>query len=158
MQDFNFDDLAPKEIRLSIGGKKHLLREASGDAACKYRNAIIGSTRLGPDGKPTSIHGLADAEPMLVSLCLFELYEHQGQEKERPVLLSTIRGWPARVLKPLVEKVKEISPGLEDRPDESEDALQKRLEETQQKLADLQKNGGGDPSKNSLSATTVGSV
>lgn len=152
-----FDDITSVEVPVSIGGKKYVLREADGDAACKYRNALLRSTKLGPDGRPSSIDGMADAEPLLVSLCLFEVYDDKGQEKRRLVLPSTIRSWPARVLKALFKKVRDIS-DLEER--ETMEDLEKRIAEDNRKLALL--NGSKVESvvevaaKNAHSCTVVG--
>jgi hypothetical protein len=55
--------------------------------------------------------GLANVEPLLVSLCLF-------RENGAPVLLATVRSWPARVVKSLFEKAKEISDLGEERKEE----------------------------------------
>ena len=107
----SFDDLTPIEIPVSIGGKKFLLREATEDAAVKYRNKLAAAGRM-VDGKVVGIGDIADAEPLLVSLCLLELYEVNGpdglpQQRERPVLLSTVRGWPAKVVKAIFDKCME---------------------------------------------------
>ena len=174
MSALDFDDLAPIEERVSIGGKKYILREATGDAGCKYRNSLLKATKLGPDGKPVSIEGMADSEPLLVSLCLFELYEQKGsngvsETKERPTPLIVVRSWPARVQKALFERAKEIS-DLDEK--ETLPVLQKRLADTQKKIMDISTaasaesargNGDGegedyDPTKNSPGAMTAGSV
>jgi hypothetical protein len=98
----NFDDLTPVEIPVTISGKSYFLLEATGDASCKYRNAQLAATQLGPDGKPIGIRGMADVDPLLVSLCLVD-------ENRKPVSVATIRAWPARVLEALAKKVKSIS-------------------------------------------------
>lgn len=109
-------DLTPIEVPVLLGGKRFVLREASGEAGCKYRNAMLNCTQLGPDGRPASIRGLADVEPLLVSLCLFD-------EQGKAVLLGTIRGWPARIQKALFEQAKFIS-GLQE-GDVTEDQAKK---------------------------------
>lgn len=132
----DFDDFTLQEEPVKLFGKNYVLREATGAAACKWRNDIFKSTKLGPDGKPVSVDGLADSEPNLVSLCLFERYDDgRGQTRERNVPLATIRGWPQRVVKRLFERAKDMSElGMED-----------------------QERGGGGPAKNGRSATTDGS-
>jgi len=100
--ELNFDDLTPIEIPVRIQGKNYVLREASGDAACRYRNAVLACAQLTPEGKAVSVRNLADVEPLLVSLCLFD-------EKGNPVSVNQVRKWPARVVKALYEKAKEIS-------------------------------------------------
>lgn len=96
-------DLTPTVIPVTLGGEKYELREASGAASVKYKNAVMSGMVLGPDGKPTSAKNLADTEPFLVSLCLFKI----GSEK--PVELATVLSWPSRVQKRLYKLVKEIS-------------------------------------------------
>lgn len=94
--------LDPIEIEVKIDGEIYKIKEASGDAACKYRNAMLACTTLGPDGKPTNIEGMADVEPLLVSLCL---YNSAGKR----VNVHQIRGWPSRIQKALFEQAKNVS-------------------------------------------------
>lgn len=103
-----FDLSAPIVIPVKLKDKDgelkdYELREANGDVACRWRNAILQRTTLGPDGKPSSLGAIADTEPILVSLCLFEA----GTNRNVPV--GTIRQWPSKVQKALFEKAKEIS-------------------------------------------------
>ncbi len=100
--ELNFD-LEFVVIPVTIGGVKYELREANGDATCRWRNSILNKTKLNDAGKAESIHNIADTEPILVSLCLFPL----GKKKNVPV--ETVRSWPNRVQKKLFEKIKEIS-------------------------------------------------
>ena len=111
-----FNDLTPIEIPVSIEGVEYTLREASGDAACKYRNAMMACMQLA-DGKPVSLRGLADVEPLLVSLCLFVT------ETNKLVPLHVIKTWPSRVITPLFEKAKEISELGEGANEPSEEAV-----------------------------------
>lgn len=106
--ELNFDLLTQK-IPVTIDGVKYELREATGGAACRYRNACVACTSFGPDGKPNGVHDIADVEPLLVSLCL---YTEQGQ----PVPLKTVLGWPARVVSALYREAKAIS-DLDDKPE-----------------------------------------
>ena len=130
---FYFNDLTPIEVQVRYQNKSYVLREASEGAAVRYQNAIFRSTKMGKDGQPASIEGLADADPLLLSLCLFECYEHQGKTLERPVDEKTIRTWPSRVIKPLIERLKKISK-LDDEPQK---VLEKRFEETAESLVKL---------------------
>lgn len=106
-------DLTPICIAVTVGNKKYALKEASGDAAVRYRNAQLGCTELGPDGKPKKIVGIGDTEPLLVSLCLFEVTEVDAEgnivKTGANVPVNTIRSWPARIQKALFEKIKEVS-------------------------------------------------
>ena len=107
-------DLSPREITFSMGDKDYILREASGDAAIAYQNALIKAVRPGPDSKATQINtGLSAIEPMLVSKCLFD-------SEGKPVKQETIRSWPSRIQKELYKKVKEISE-LDEKPEEDDD-------------------------------------
>lgn len=104
-QEMVFDSLVPREVPVTIGPKKYVLREATGDVVCRYRNSIMAATRLGPEGRPQQLTGLADTEPYLISMCLFEVTD--GGEK--PVTGSLIRSWPSRVQRALFKRVREIS-------------------------------------------------
>ncbi len=119
-ETMDFTDITLKEIPVQVGDKKYTLREATGDAACLYRNAMLRCTKLGPEGKPETITGIADAEPYLVSLCLFN-------EGNKPVPVATIRKWPARVQTALFDKAKEISELGED---EDEDTAKNEQSDT----------------------------
>lgn len=102
--DIGKQTVIPINIKNEEGGiEEYELREASGDDACRWKNAIIERTMLGPDGKPTGMKNIADTEPILVSLCLYDV----SLKKKVPV--SKVRSWPARVQKALFEKAKEIS-------------------------------------------------
>lgn len=104
VNEFDFSDLALREVKdIKIGNKSFTLREASEDAAVHYRNEIFRSTKLGESGKPVSMDGIANAEPLLLSYCLIE--DGSGL----PVALRTILAMPARIVEPLVKKLKEIS-------------------------------------------------
>ena len=102
--EMTFDEIELISIPVRIGGEDFVLREATAEAAGKYHDAIIKSTRMS-DGKITGSDGLGGVEPLLVSLCLFR---KKGKEEEA-VSLIEVRRWPTRVVKPLFERVKEIS-------------------------------------------------
>lgn len=101
--DLNFDSIERVQVEVTIGDDRYVLKEATGDAACRYRNSILRATKLGPEGKPSSIDGIVDSEPLLVSLCLFTA------EDNKPVPLSTVRSWPNRIVKKLYETAEHIS-------------------------------------------------
>ncbi|MFA5056492.1 MAG: hypothetical protein WC485_00125 [Opitutaceae bacterium] len=100
--ELDFSDLTIVELPVSIGDKKYVLREADGATACAYRNALMRCTKLGPDGKPLSMDGIADLEPLLVAGCLFT-------QTGEPVAEEDVRKMSYRVLKPLYAKAKSIS-------------------------------------------------
>lgn len=152
VEELNFDDISLKEIPVSIERKKYVLREATGDTACRYRNAVLHCTELGPEGSPATIKGLADVEPFLVSLCLFEtcLDERGNPTSERSVPVSVIRKWPSRVQKALFERAKEISELSEE--EEDLESLTKKRKEVNEKIVKLQE----DSAKKEPSNTAVG--
>jgi hypothetical protein len=120
----NFDDLTPSEVAVTLQGQAYILREASAEAARQYRNAIIRSSKLGGEGKKvrvTSVDGVADVEPLLVSLCLFKTVG----ELRQAVPLPTILQWKSRVVKALFERIKQLSDL--DEKDDSEEGSAKNL-------------------------------
>jgi hypothetical protein len=98
-------DLSVREVPVRMGGRRYLLREATAAAACQYRNAVLRSTRLDQDGKPEYVDGLADAGPVLVAGCLFEV----DGDGLKPVPLATVRGLPSRVQEQLFDRAKRLS-------------------------------------------------
>lgn len=113
--DFTFST-KEEVFPVNIDGEDYELREASGNAACQYRDLIIGNLTLGDSGKPQKISHIASAEPLLVSLCLFKV----GEKEHVPQ--SKVASWPARIQKKLFKKVKEMS-DLDDETVETEEAL-----------------------------------
>jgi len=98
-----FDSVLLITVPVTIAGQAYELREASGDASAKYRNAMLACSTLGPDGKPTKMEGLADVDFYLLSLCLFNM------ATGNLVPECEIRSWPNRVCEVLIEELKEIS-------------------------------------------------
>lgn len=132
----DFSDLTPIQLKVRIGAQEYILREASGDAACRYRNALLECTELDSDGKPKVLRNLANTETLLVSLCLFT-------KDGKPVPEATIRSWPARIVKRLFEQAKLIS-----ELDESTtlDGLRAQREALDERIRQLEKEG--EPVKN----------
>jgi hypothetical protein len=153
--ELNFDDITPQSIPVRIGGKSYVLKEATGEAACRYKNEIMRCGRLGADGKPNQVIGLADTEAFLVSLCLFEV---DGEGKEKHVPVSLIKSWKSSVLDKLYKTCREMS-GMDN--DEKEDELVKQKAEIESKLTRLKEaNSNGstadEHAKNLPSGTTDG--
>lgn len=92
----------PDFFEVKIDGRTYKVNEASGDAACTYRNFMLDKTKLGPNGKPVSMAGIADAEPLLVSMCTFD-------PDGSLVPLGTVRGWPNKIQKWIYKEIKKIS-------------------------------------------------
>lgn len=69
---FDFSDYKVREEAVTLpDGKKFTLREPSGAAEIAYRKELFGSTTVSDSGQIEFVKALADAEPTLVSLCLF---------------------------------------------------------------------------------------
>jgi hypothetical protein len=154
--ELNFDDLEPKFERVSISRRTYVLREATGGAVVQWRNHQMSASKLNPDGKTVSVGPIAESEPLLVSLCLFEIVQQGGNEVERQVPVQVVKGWPYRVQRALYERIMEMS-DLKEK--DSADDIKKRMAEDREKLEKIEANGHHeDASKNSQSATTAGSV
>lgn len=113
-EDFNFS-LDEQSFPLTIAGERYIIVEASEDAAKKYKNTAMRATKFSDKGKPSGVDGLADVEPLLVSMCLFKLDETGARS---PVLLSTVLKWPHRVVEPIYQKARELSGLKEDKDEE----------------------------------------
>ncbi len=113
-------DLTVTEVPVTIAGEKYVLREASGDTACRYQNAQIACMRM-TDGQVSKVTAIADTQPLLVSLCLLKLVQKPDSDEveRRLVAISVVRAWPSRVVKDLFETAKRIS-GLEEAVTERE--------------------------------------
>jgi hypothetical protein len=142
--DLIFDTIDLQEVPVQIAGKNYTLREANGEAARRYRNALLRSAKLGPDGKPVSLDGMADAEMILVNECLID-------KSGRKTPIQVLGSWPANVIKKLFNKAYAMSDLKEGEEDTIEglrkrkERLEKELEETKAKLAKLQpEESGGD--------------
>jgi hypothetical protein len=146
--ELDFNDLSVIEVPVKVAGRNYVLREATEEAACRWRNHMLRATRIGQDGRPTGIGDLADSEPLLVSLCLFEAKE--DGTAGAPVKLAAVKGWPSRVVGRLFAKAKQISE-LEEKEDRA--ALEQRLRDITDKLAALEE----DPSKNGRDTTPASS-
>lgn len=113
--DLDFSSHAAIEIPVSIPDRKsgkvvnYFLREAIGDAVVKYENEMLKCTQLGESGRPSSVRGMADVEPLLVSMCLFFNCPEDTKFHNQPVAQSVIRAFPSRILKKLYETAKQIS-------------------------------------------------
>lgn len=106
----DFGSFEIQEIKVIAPDKKeYVLREANGLAAKDHRNAIMDSTKFGPDGKVVGISGLASVEAKFVAACLWD-------DKGKHPAVATVESWPARVQKQLYEKAKELSHITEDSP------------------------------------------
>jgi hypothetical protein len=146
--ELNFESLEPTTVPVTFKGRKYVLKEASSDATCKWRNSGLQGAQV-RDGKVSSLGNVADLEPLLVSLCLFDVTD--GGEK--PVPLKTVREWPYKVVSALFNRARDIS-GLAEEED-TEESLTKRIDELTAKRERLL--SGESDSKNSPESTPAGS-
>jgi hypothetical protein len=141
--DLIFDSIDLQEVPVQIAGKNYTLREANGEAARRYRNALLRSAKLGPDGKPVSLDGMADAEMILVNECLID-------KSGRKTPIQVLGSWKAGIIKKLFNKAYAMSDLKEGEEDTIEglkkrkERLEKELEETKAKLAKLQPEESGE--------------
>jgi hypothetical protein len=134
------------EVPVRVNGVEYVLREATGDVACKYRNAITKQTTLTEsqdESRTIKVGNIADSEPYLVHLCLFDTENNN-------VPLSKVRSWPPKVVSALYNRAKEIS---ELDQDEDVESLIKQRDKLNQQIAKLQKE---DPAKNEQSGIPLG--
>lgn len=105
-----YDDLETYVEEWRIKGESYLLYEASGEASTKHRNFVLSCRKYDGNGNLT-VNNMAEAEPLLVSLCLKE------KETGQAVHIAKIKSWPERVQKDLFNRIKEISQLREAVPD-----------------------------------------
>lgn len=172
-EKIDYSDILVNEIDVQIGSDKYVLREASGDAARRFRNAQIACYKYDDKGVLKSVEGIADLEPLLVSLCLFKVVDG----KEEPVTEEFVRGLTARRSKDLFRRVKAISDLAEDSLNERDGlaqalaregspvtlaALQDYMKSLEGEEWDAIKNWikptAGEAAKNLQSGTTAGSA
>lgn len=117
MEELTFDSIERKQIPVSIAGKKYVLMEADGAAGTAYQNALMSATRMDRKGDRFRIEGMADAEPLLLSRCLFyaddegrvRVLRDGSPDPKWLVSLRTIQGWPNRIQTKLFDELKRIS-------------------------------------------------
>ena len=109
----DFSDCDFREEPVKIGKKDYTLQEASGDAKCIHQNAMTKGVTLNSAGKPEKISGLADADPLLVSHCLFD-------DTGTHVSVMFVRRLPDRIMERLVLAVKTMSNMLDTKDGEKD--------------------------------------
>lgn len=103
--EFDLDEVS---VPVRIGGDRYLLVEANSETATVYRSLILKSASM-KEGRVEGMQGVAEAEPYLVSSCLFKIVVKDNVEVREAVKLATVKKWPSRVVKPLFNKLMEIS-------------------------------------------------
>jgi hypothetical protein len=136
--DYSEYDVIKTEIPVKFKDKHYVLREASGKAARIYRNASLACIVLGPEGKPSMIRNLANVEPLLVSLCLWEKPNPEASAV-KPVTQDFVETMPSKLQKRLYAKAKEIS-DLDEEPDTKTQLIEAmKLPDAPVSLDDLRK-------------------
>ena len=138
------DDLEPVSICFDWKGKKYVLREASEDAAAKYRNAVQRSFRMNQEGSVVAMDGNADTQSLLVSLCVFELNPQGSKAPEGPVSVGWVRSLPHKMVKRLFEKAERISELSEG----DEETIVKQIAMLTKRLAKMREGKGTTPEGN----------
>lgn len=134
----DFSDLEPIQVEFSIGGKSYVMFEATADAAVKYRNRIARSASFA-DGKLAKVENPADAETLLVSLCLFEkVVTKDGSTGLKPVTEAQVRGFQQRIQRRLFDELIKIS---ELGAEETRESLLATIQVAQEKLAKMDEEG-----------------
>ena len=160
--ELDFNDLTPIEITIRFPEQfskkygcdpEYRLREPSEATSKKYQNFQLKGSVL-QDGKVSrALDGAADIEPVIVADCLFARNKKLPADAEPvfdlPVSQHVIERWPARVVGPLFERVKEIG-DLDGR--DTPEKLERLIVRLQKRLDELR---GRDPAKNELSATPI---
>jgi hypothetical protein len=162
-----FDDLPPQTVPVTIGKIKYVLREASEADAVEYRNCMMRGSKI-VDGKVAAIDNLAQAQPTLVSRCLYfanldgtlQTTPNGEPNPKTRVPYATVLKWKSRVVKPIFELLKKISALNEEETKDTVESLTKRIETDTKKLEELQASQSGketdgplEPSSESMETT-----
>lgn len=110
-----FDSIIPLEVPITLADGHYVLKEASAEAVRQYRNSTTNKARYS-EGKLSGVTDIADAEPLLVSLCLFPI-DGLGTVSDKHVTKDFILSLPHRIQKSLYERLRNISK-MEDDGDE----------------------------------------
>lgn len=148
-------DFQLKEISVDMpGGKQYVLRQPKGSAVTQWKNAQAKAARM-TNGKVTGVDGIASTEPLLVSLCLFELYQVNGETKERPVPINVIANWPSQIQSDLFDDAIRLGNLA---PRRTPAKVREEIKNLQGELDELlQQEAEGDPLKNSQENSADGS-
>lgn len=151
-ETIDLGDLTPAQRDVTWKNKRgeverHVVREASAAAAAAYRNATSRASRY-EDGKFVGLDGIADAEPLLVGLCVYRV-DDKGGAATTPIGTAAILALPDRVQSALYETVRDISPTLARL--ESLDSVERqltRLNKRRDEILAEQARAGGAPDPN----------
>jgi len=127
----DFDEAAvERQTEVKFEGKTYTLKEPTEEAVVKYRGHGLKNSKY-VDGKlQADVGSVYEAQALLVSLCLFD--------GANPVGLPFVRSMPTSVVKAVFAEAKRM--GKLDEPD-TEETLEKRIADDQEKLAKLRDRG-----------------
>lgn len=131
MEEMSFESLDRIIVPITIGSRKFKLYDASEDAAVKFQNIASRAAKF-TGGELSGIEGAANVEPLLVSMCLWEVKDGQ----EISISEGEIRKWPSRVVKPIFDKARKIS-GMDDDRFKTVQDVDKEIGRLQKRRAEL---------------------
>ncbi len=111
IEDISLD---AKVIDITLNKKPHVVVSADSEAAIEYRNVMLKYVMVKGESFEGKLQGLAEAEPFLVSKCVF-LIDAEGARV--PISLETVKKWPNQAVKRLFTLIKGIS-DLDEKPSE----------------------------------------
>jgi hypothetical protein len=138
--DIVFADPRPQFVNVTIGGDRYRLREVLEGAYLDYEAGRAKGAKL-EDGALTGMGSAVLADAALLSSSLFKVNGGPESAVEERVTEAWVRKLPARVAKPLVDRLKIIS-GISDL--ESADQLRRRIAADTKKLEKLESGKAGD--------------
>lgn len=101
--------LEREEIPVVIDSQEYVLQELDGSERDRYLNGLTNRMRVNNKG---DLAGIKNFDGLQASLVAASIRLVDGLER-KPVLLKTVQGWPAKVVKQLFDAARELS-GLDD--------------------------------------------
>lgn len=131
MEALDFSSVKVAEIKVNnLLGKNYILREAKGATVVEFNDMRLKATRMS-DGKVVGIDGMANAEPFLVSRCLFEV---DAEGKETAISPGVVKSFPGHVMTRLYIEAKKLSKIDEE---ETEETVMKEMARLQKKIVEI---------------------
>lgn len=156
-ESMEFEEQELAEVLVKIGSRQYILQEANGDVVVQHRNAVLAYTKYTSEGSIASLSGIASAEPLLISKCLYTTVPVDKDKPEGPVVKGKLAGLEFvnnlrhKTMKKLFNRLKEIS-DMND--DESLEALKQQRDDLDKKIKSMEESE--DRLKNSSSDTPAG--
>lgn len=116
--EFDFSDLTPAEKPVVLPGRKEkfVIREASGEAVAKWRNAQMSGATFNSEGKMERAGEIGELPLIMVRECLFQVVNPNDIRKVDRNLVNSI---PQKVIDKLYDWILRTS-GLINTPGEDE--------------------------------------